>query len=419
MVRSAGPRRRGIDGEGLAASPSSSAMWAAPMAVGTQHDLVERGPRSATRTPRSNRRRRPQPTPGPPLGAVTVTGSPGSGARARRPTPAPAASAQPAARRIDRGARRPDHVDLLHHQAEGRPACGPKSAIPGVRSHPERRRCRRPGSRRPPGAAWGRGGWRPPVRGQRPAPARPCSVGQLAGPLPRTSTSRSLAPNAPPLADRRRRLAPGPAPGGVGLQVGRFHPGGAAGWRSHSPSGIGDRPADGRTVVRRPLDLVQCETPGLGQGLAHHPPPGGRRAQGHQGVGRSGVGREPAPTQGHLGPHPPAAGPPSSSARRAARPPDPAFGWKRRRHQRSRQPRPRRRRRTRPRLRGSSASRCTGTCGRAAPGRRPARRGEPWPRPPPAARRSRGCRTRTGCRRTQPANPTTDRRSRGRGPRSW
>ena len=304
-------------------APSPRAWWTAPDAVGAQHHLVEHLA-GLDRPRRSSRRRRQRATARPPAGADDLDGhvarAPAPGrpsaagrrrpARRPRPTPRPAGRRRPAARRRRpaRGrARAPPRATAGHHGATGpgRPVgrhadpqdAGPvgvaRRAATGGRLGP-----RRTTSSRRPEHPDRRAGARRPGAGRRSA------TGEC-----------SLPPKAPPLAQRRGRLAAGPAPRGVGLDVGRLDPGGLQGEGPVARRAASTGWSRGRPVLR-PCTLparARASRQRLGHDVA-------ARAVGHrhQRVGRAVSSAKPPAAEDHVRARPAGHAGPSSGARPAA-----------------------------------------------------------------------------------------------------
>ena len=120
-------------------------------------------------------------------------------------------------------------------------------------------------------------------------------VGQAPG--NRADLRRGLAAEGAAIRQRRRRLSAGPAPGGIGLQVGRLDPRRAQDAVPAAGRYL-ERPRGGRG--RTPPLHLPCHGARFGQGLPHHPF-AVRTSQSDECVQRGGVVGEPAHASGHRG----------------------------------------------------------------------------------------------------------------------
>ena len=320
----------------------------------------------------------------------SVTGPPAPRAPARSTT----ASAQPAARRShDVGGPGTSTSSTARSGATDAIA----AAMPGVRTT---RRAPRPSGCAP-------AGHRRPLRAQPhdvlPVEEHADRTAVLVGQRPSgvADDRVHLAAEGATVGQRGVRLATGLAPRRVRFEVGGLHPARAQRRRPGTRREL----ERGRGIDRRAPTLhLPGPRPRLGERVAHRPTAG---SVGHrdEGIGRRGVVAEAALPERHARARPPAA--------------HPSRGWPGRWQRRGRDRRWGRRAARRPRRRGSSASRCTGTGGRAAPA--PPRGGRPrgaWRAALRAGTRCRGCRTRTGSRRwrrrPRPTDPVQRRRCRPR-----
>ena len=363
------------------------AAWcAAPM----QYD---RSATSSNGSPASTRTAMPssvQPRPGGPAAAGWVIGptqapaSAGPGWRAGRsppPTPRPGPWSTWAVRR-----RRPPPPRARAPRRGWRRRC----RRCGRRG---RRRSRRRAGRQPAAGAWRRAGPCPPGCGGRvpPCRARRRGRGRLRG------RGVGLGAEGPAVAGRARRHPARLAPGRIGLEVGGLDPGRLQGERpvavGHGDRRRGCRPwCGGPAPSRRPRER-QRRTRRASSGPPDRAPRPRRRPGRCRRRSRRPRGRPRGRAAGGRGPRAVARAAAASRSRRgvlvAVRV---------------------------PRVRGSSASRCSGTGGRAAPAP-PSRalRPGPWPAGPTGARRCRACRTRTGSLRWRtarpPRSPASSRRS--------
>ncbi len=208
------------------------------------------------------------------------------------------------------------------------------------------------------------------------------AVGQLLG--AGGNRAASLPPERAAVGQRGRGGVVGPAPTGVGLDVGGLHPG-----RLQREGPLAPGHIDG--VRQRDRAVAALDAPAAGPGGAD--PRGQRRvrAELEEGTGRRRVVGEAAAAEDHVGARalegrPLHLGAPGRQHRDCAGRP-PARPWPRR--CRARCTRPRR----------WTATPCTGTGGRAGPPRRRGATVAFLPRSPrarPGAARCQGCRTRTG-----------------------
>ena len=225
------------------------------------------------------------------------------------------------------------------------------AAMPGVRTT---RSTPRP-SADAPAATGGRfGPWRTTSSPGEQHPHCPAvKVGQPPG-RPRPPRTATLPPNAPPLASGDGRLSPGQAPRCVGLQIGRFHPGGA---QASPPSRPPEPPTEAgtRQWCGGPAPLPAAARASVSVSATTPPPV--RRPYGDERVGRSEVVGEAALAEGDAGTDPLGRAAFDGGAQR--RRVEVALGQ----------------RCTCavcvPARRGSSASRCSGTDARQAPARPP------------------------------------------------
>ena len=257
------PRRRPRRGRAPPSSEVRARRWRCPrrarVHLGPGPCPPVRAPpprRGARPAPRPSRRRAARAPPGGPATSTSSTSTPGQHARAGAP---PAARGRPS------------------------PACGRRG----------RRRCRRDAGRWPAAGAWGRAAPRPraatapgrPRPSRRPAPGRGPGTGL-----------RRLPPKAPPLASGEAGRPAGPAPAGVGLDVGRLDPGGL---QRERPLARGQRRPDG-------TGAPCCCGPGRGRAPARAArtdgASGGVGAELDQRAGRGGVVGEAAVAEDHVGP---------------------------------------------------------------------------------------------------------------------
>ena len=348
-------RPRLVHGEALAADPAEghvggadrSRSGARPRRAGRRRDHA-----------RGCGRRRSRPRPDRPSGVGRPADlAAGTGQQHRQPRPSPRPGGQPTSAGPGTST-----------SSTRSPARRARSAMPGVRDDPDdagavavdpggdRRALRRRGAPCPRGTSSTRTG-------------RPCSSASRRATA--ATGESTLPPNAPPLASGVAGSPARLAPRRVGLEVGGLDPGGAQGQVPVTRRDVERRPdVDGRAPA---LDLAR-RSPRLGERLADGPAAPCRRARPparRPGRGRRRTRPAPRATSGatRWGTPPSMAGPPARRRR------GPACG-----------------RRLAPeataRRRGSCASRCSGTGGRPAPGRRRPRR--PGRRPcgarPPAGR---------------------------------
>ena len=376
----------GVDRQALGGHPAQRHVRGAD-GVGAQHDLVERLAAAHPHRARGRRAatdgRRPSPRPA----VVTVSGpSPSDGQQHRRLGPAGGAERGRGGRARRRRPRRP------------RP--GRERRADGVGDAAVRATCTTPvPSGRNPAASGGRLGPRrtQSSRASRTRTARPCSSARRPG---RGRRHRGgLAAEGAAVGQRAGRLAAGPAPAGVGLEVGGLDP------RRLQRRGPSRRRAPRSGARARPWCAAPAPCPPRpGPRPASRPPtqpprPSGTATRASAGARSSAKPASPSTTAGSTC----WSAPPSIVARRPPPPrPDHAVGTGSSSAPASPSRTARRRRRPGRRPRGWSASRCTGTGGRQRPVdgvvRRSAAPSILRRAGPRGARRCPGCRSRTGSR---------------------
>ena len=266
--------------------------------VGAQRDRAEHLARphvdvDAAALPSPRRSSTPaRPAPGTATSARPVPSRVRPARRARGAPPAPRPSRRRAARATPAGRPpRPPRPDARAQLGDAAPA-----TAPGRPNRPcgrrGRRRCRRGAARRPAAGAWARAAPRPRAatgcgrsrRSRRPAPR--ARAGHRAVPLPAEGAA---------VGQRRGGRAAGPAPAGVGLDVGGLDPG-----RLQRERPVARRHLDG--VRQRHRAVAALDASGARPG---RPDPGrqsGVGAELDQRVGRRGVVGEAAATEDDVAP---------------------------------------------------------------------------------------------------------------------
>ena len=272
--------------------------------------------------------------------------------------------------------------------------------MPGVRDHPQHARGRRRRRRRRPAAASGpRRTTSSRLSSTR--TGRPCSSASARAASP--TSECELAAEGAAVGQRGVRLAAGLAPRRVGLEVGGLDPASCAASPPSRPAGA-RAGASASTVVRRPCTLPA--TARASASVVPDRPAAGAVGHRDQRVGGRGVVAEAALAEGDLGRHR------AAGRRSRARPGRVAASRSRAAIGAAAAARG-------PTRRGSCATRCSGTGGRAAPA--PPRRGRrraAWRAALRGGTRCPACRSRTGWRRwrrtRRPTGPGRRRRARRR-----